>query len=54
MLIFLTIIFILIFLFIKLRNYDIRYKTFFKKGLPKIDDKFGVYFITGRQGSGNR
>lgn len=33
-------------------KYDIRFKTFFKKGLPKIDDKFGVYFVTGRQGSG--
>lgn len=48
----LTFISLIIFVFIKLRNYDIRYKTFFKKGLPKIDDKFGVYFITGRQGSG--
>lgn len=32
------------------RRYE--FKTFFKKGLPKIDDRFGVYFITGRQGSG--
>lgn len=31
---------------------DIRFSTFFKKGLPKIDDRFGVYFVTGRQGSG--
>lgn len=23
-----------------------------KRGLPKIDDRFGVYFVTGRQGSG--
>ena len=52
MIILLTIICLIIFSFIKLRNYDIRFKTFFKKGLPKIDDKFGVYFITGRQGSG--
>lgn len=28
------------------------YNTFFKKGLPKIDDRFGCYFVTGRQGSG--
>lgn len=48
----LTIISLLIFLIIKLRLYDIRFKTFFKKGLKKIDDRFGVYFITGRQGSG--
>lgn len=33
-------------------KYDIRFNTFFKKGLPKIDDRFGCYFITGRQGSG--
>lgn len=31
---------------------DIRFNTFLKKGLPKIDDRFGVYFVTGRQGSG--
>lgn len=33
-------------------KYDIRTNTFFKKGLPKLDDRFGVYFVTGRQGSG--
>lgn len=33
-------------------KYDIRLNTIFKKGLPRIDDRFGVYFITGRQGSG--
>lgn len=31
---------------------DIRLNTVFKKGLPKIDDRFGCYFVTGRQGSG--
>lgn len=36
----------------KIFKYDIRLNTFVKKGLPKIDDRFGVYFITGRQGSG--
>lgn len=36
----------------RLFKYDIRFNTFFKKGLPKIDDSFGVYFVTGRQGSG--
>lgn len=33
-------------------NRKIEFKSFFKKGLPRIDDRFGVYFITGRQGSG--
>jgi len=33
-------------------NRDIRVETLFKKGLPRIDDRHGVYFITGRQGSG--
>lgn len=33
-------------------KYDIRFNTFVKKGLPKIDDRHGVYFVTGRQGSG--
>lgn len=27
-------------------------ETFFSKGLPPVDDRFGVYFVTGRQGSG--
>ena len=36
----------------KIFKYDLRFNTFFKKGLPKIDDRFGVYFVTGRQGSG--
>ena len=30
----------------------IEFASFFAKGLEKIDDRFGVYFITGRQGSG--
>lgn len=33
-------------------NTRIEFKTFIKKGLPKIDDRFGVYFVCGRQGSG--
>lgn len=36
----------------KIFKYNIKTKTMFKKGLPKIDDRFGVYFVTGRQGSG--
>lgn len=30
----------------------IEFDSFFKKGLEKCDDRFGVYFVTGRQGSG--
>lgn len=33
-------------------NTRIEFNSFFKKGLPKIDDRFGVYFICGKQGSG--
>lgn len=33
-------------------KYDFRFNTLFKKGLPRIDDRFGCYFITGRQGTG--
>lgn len=33
-------------------NTRIELNTFFKKGLPRIDDRFGVYFVCGRQGSG--
>ena len=36
----------------KIFNRKIELSTFFKKGLPKVDDRFGVYFVTGRQGSG--
>lgn len=36
----------------KIFKYNIKFDTFFKKGLPRIDDRFGCYFVTGRQGSG--
>lgn len=36
----------------KILKYDIRLKTMIKKGLKPIDDRHGVYFVTGRQGSG--
>ena len=36
----------------KIFNTDIRFSTFFKKGLSRVDDRFGIYFVTGRQGSG--
>lgn len=30
----------------------ILWETIFKKGLKKVDDRFGCYFVCGRQGSG--
>lgn len=36
----------------KIFKLDLRFDTFFRKGLKPIDDRFGVYFVTGRQGSG--
>lgn len=36
----------------KIFKYDIRLNTVFKKGLPKLDDRFGVWYVTGKQGSG--
>lgn len=36
----------------KIFNRKIEFNTFFKRGLKPIDDRFGVYFVTGRQGSG--
>ena len=36
----------------KLFSYDIRFDTFFKKGVKVKEDKWGVYCITGFQGSG--
>lgn len=36
----------------KIFKYNFRLNTFLKKGLKPVDDRFGVYFITGRQGSG--
>lgn len=36
----------------KIFNYDIKFDTFLKKGVPNIEDKWGVYCITGFQGSG--
>lgn len=48
-LIFILIIVVLCFLLFNKKKYDIRFNTFFKRGLDKIDDRFGVYFVTGRQ-----
>ena len=36
----------------QLFNTRIEFSTFVKKGLPRIDDRYGVYFVCGRQGSG--
>lgn len=36
----------------KILNNKIEFNTFIKKGLEKQDDRFGVYFCCGRQGSG--
>ena len=36
----------------KIFKYNIDFKSFFKKGSKKINDNFGVSFITGYQGSG--
>ena len=33
-------------------NRRFEFNTLLKKGLPRVDDRFGVYFVTGRQGSG--
>jgi len=33
-------------------KWKIEFNTFFRRGLPRVDDRFGVYFVTGRQGSG--
>lgn len=33
-------------------KYDIRLNTIFKKGLEKVDDRYGVYYVCGKQGSG--
>ena len=36
----------------RIGKYDIRLDTLVKEGLEIIDDRFGVYFVTGRQGTG--
>ena len=42
---------LIVILFKILHDYKIDFKSLFKKGLPPIDDRYGVYFITGKQGS---
>ena len=36
----------------KLLSYDINVKSFFQRGVLPIDDDFGIFLITGYQGSG--
>ena len=36
----------------KIFSRDIRISTFFKKGLPRMDDRYALYCVTGKQGSG--
>lgn len=36
----------------KIGKTKIEFNTFFKKRTPKIDDSYGLYLITGKQGSG--
>lgn len=48
----LVLIFSLFGIDIRLGSYKIEFSTFFKKGLPRIDDRFGCWFICGRQGTG--
>lgn len=46
-----VIIILFIVIIIKFKNYKIEYKSFLKKGLPPMDDRYGCYFITGKQGT---
>lgn len=36
----------------KMLNYKIDWNSLLKKGVPTLDDNFGIYLITGYQGSG--
>lgn len=35
----------------KIFNCDFKFDTFFKKKCPMIEDRFGIYLVTGKQGS---
>ena len=48
-------LFILVLLLIKIffiEKVHVDFRTFFKKGFEKLDDKFGLYCYTGKQGKG--
>ena len=36
----------------KIGKTKIEFNTFFKRGVPRIDDSYGLYIITGKQGTG--
>lgn len=36
----------------KIFDYDIKFNTFFKRGVPNFNDNWGCYCVTGFQGSG--
>ena len=49
---FIIVLIVVIFVLLwKLKDYKIEFNSFFKKCLPAIDDRFGCYFITGKQGT---
>lgn len=35
-----------------MKKFDVRFNTFFRKGVPDVEDSWGVYMVTGFQGSG--
>lgn len=35
-----------------MKKYDIRFSTFFQPGVKEVEDSWGVYMVTGFQGSG--
>lgn len=45
-------IFLILFLFLHNNKLHVDWKTLFKKGFPKHDEKFGLYTYTGKQGEG--
>lgn len=49
---YLVIIILIVLLIVKFKDYRFDFKSFFRKGLPKLDDRFSVWVIHGRQGTG--
>lgn len=47
-----VIIILIIVIIYKLKDYKFDIKSFFKKGLPPLDDRFAVWVFHGRQGTG--
>lgn len=46
------ILIVLVILFLANKKINIDFKTFLKKGFKKLDNKFGLYLYTGKQGKG--